>query len=207
MQSPEWRCTLSEDITAGIVRILSGRSVGTGFVVSDDGLIATCAHVLGSPRPEKATVIFHATNEQREATVETEWWRDVDAEDMAILRVDGGLPPGARSLPLGSSTGVKLHEISTFGFPDAGDVTGVGGYGKVIGRESQFKPGQPLLQLRSSEITSGFSGAPVWDELRERVIGMVVEAAKVDSIGKMAETAFATPIEALQAICTKLQIS
>jgi WD40 repeat protein/ABC-type Fe3+/spermidine/putrescine transport system ATPase subunit len=198
---------LSEDITAGIVRILSGRSVGTGFVVSDDGLLVTCAHVLGSPCPERVSIIFLTTNEQREATVEMQWLRDVDTEDMAILRVQGGLPQGVRSLSLGSSTGVSGHKISTFGFPSAGEVEGVSGYGKILGRGSQTKAGQPLLQIRSSEITQGFSGAPVWDELRGRVIGMVVMVATPDASGKMGETAFATPVETLQRVCRDLQIS
>ncbi len=197
---------MSEDINAGIVRILSGRSVGTGFVVSNDGLLVTCAHVLGRPCPERVSAIFLATNERREATVEMQWLRDVDAEDMAILRVQGGLPQEVRSLPLGSSTGVSGHKISTFGFPSAGEVEGIAGYGKVLGRGSQTKVGQPLLQLRSSEITQGFSGAPVWDELRKRVIGMVVIVATPDASGKMGETAFATPTETLQRVCTDLQI-
>src|SRR6266446_3641970 len=201
-----WRCALSEDIYAGIVRVLSGRSVGTGFVVADDGLIATCAHVLGQPCPEKVSVVLLATNEQREATVEMQWWRDVEAEDIAILRVEGGLPQGVRSLALGSSTGVGGHRISTFGFPSAGEVEGIAGYGKVLGRGSQTKAGQPLLQLRSSEITQGFSGAPVWDELRRRVIGMVVIVATPDASGKMGETSFTTPTETLQRVCTDLQI-
>ena len=36
------------DFTEGIVRILDidGEVVGTGFVISDDRLIATCAHVV-----------------------------------------------------------------------------------------------------------------------------------------------------------------
>ena len=197
---------MSEDLNAGIVRILSGRSVGTGFVVSDDGLLVTCAHVLGRPCPERVSVIFLATNEQREATVEMQWWRDVEAEDLAILRVPGGLPQGVRSLPLGSSTGVSGHKVSTFGFPSAGEVEGIAGYGKVLGRGSQTKAGQPLLQIRSSEITKGFSGAPVWDELRRRVIGMAVMVATPDASGKMGETAFATPTETLQRVCTDLQI-
>ncbi len=197
---------LSENINAGIVRILSGRSVGTGFVVSDDGLLVTCAHVLGRPCPERVSAVFLANNERREATVEMLWLRDVEAEDMAILRVQGDLPQGVRSLPMGSSTGVSGHKISTFGFPSAGEVEGIAGYGKVLGRGSQTKAGQPLLQLRSSEITQGFSGAPVWDELRQRVIGMVVIVATPDASGKMGETAFATPTETLQRVCTDLQI-
>ncbi len=197
---------MSEDINTGIVRIQSARSVGTGFVVSDEGLLVTCAHVLGKPCPEKASIIFLATNEQREATVEMQWLRGVDAEDMAILRVQGDLPQGVRALSLGSSTGVSGHKISTFGFPSAGEVEGIAGYGKVLGRGSQTKAGQPLLQVRSSEITQGFSGAPVWDDLRQRVIGMVVIVATPDASGKMGETAFATPTETLQRVCTDLQI-
>ena len=197
---------MSEDINAGIVRILSGRSVGTGFAVSDDGLLVTCAHVLGRPCPERVSIIFLTTNERQEATVEMQWLRDVGDEDMAILRVQGGLPQGVRSLPLGSSTGVSGHKISTFGFPSAGEVEGIAGYGKILGRGSQTKAGQPLLQIRSSEITQGFSGAPVWDQLRQRVIGMVVMVATPDASGKMGETAFATPTETLQRVCTDLQI-
>jgi len=36
------------DLKAGIVRILDQNSttVGTGFLVTDDGLVATCAHVV-----------------------------------------------------------------------------------------------------------------------------------------------------------------
>ncbi len=67
--------------------------------------------------------------------------------------------------------------------------------------------GYQLLQLRSSEITKGFSGAPVWDILRQRVIGMVVIAAESDEMGKLRETAFATPTEILQSICPALEVS
>jgi len=39
---------MSVDLTAAIVRILNPGSltVGTGFLVTDDGLVATCAHVV-----------------------------------------------------------------------------------------------------------------------------------------------------------------
>ena len=39
---------MSEDLIIGIVRILTAddTTAGTGFVVTDDGLIATCAHVV-----------------------------------------------------------------------------------------------------------------------------------------------------------------
>ena len=42
---------------------------------------------------------------------------------MAILRLDGALPEGIVSLPLGSSAGAEGH-FSTFGFPEAKPVEG-----------------------------------------------------------------------------------
>ena len=68
---------MSSNLTAGIIRILrpDGSTAGTGFVVSADGLIATCSHVIqgeqsqrdGEPRPERVVVVFHNTGERREA--------------------------------------------------------------------------------------------------------------------------------------------
>src|SRR5712692_8808605 len=51
-----WRYSMAVNVLSGIVRIVSGRHIGTGFVVFEDGLILTCAHVLGSSMLEKARV-------------------------------------------------------------------------------------------------------------------------------------------------------
>ena len=195
------------DFLAGIVRIVSNKQIGTGFVVSDDGLIVTCAHVLGTAMPQKATIVFQANGQEREATVIAHWWHAIEAEDVAFLQVDGPLPEGVQALPLGSSEGTNGHTICTFGYPAAGEVEGVQGAGQTLGLRAKTKAGQPLLQLHSSEITAGFSGAPVWDELRHRVIGMVVIVAEPDALGKLGETAFATPTETLPALCSALQMS
>jgi hypothetical protein len=195
------------NVLKSIVRIVSNRRIGTGFVVADDGLIATCAHVLGPSRPEKALVVFEADGVQREATVLAESWRGVDTEDVALLQLCGTLPPGVQPLPLGSSHGIEGHPLVTFGYPEAGEVEGVRGTGTILGYGAKTRAGHPLLQLRSSEITEGFSGAPVWDEVRRRVIGMVVIAAQTDPLGKLGDTAFATPTETLRAISPALQVS
>jgi S1-C subfamily serine protease len=97
---------MAVSVLSGIVRIVSGRHIGTGFVVTADGLILTCAHVLGSSMPEKAGVVFLGSGEVREAMVLAEEWRAVDAEDVAVLRVCGTLPEGVQPLPLGSSQGL-----------------------------------------------------------------------------------------------------
>ena len=57
------------DLKTGIVRILAADGVttsGTGFILSEKGIIATCSHVIqpeklqvrGYPKPEKVEVIL-----------------------------------------------------------------------------------------------------------------------------------------------------
>jgi len=66
------------DLAAGIVRILKpdGATAGAGFVVSDRGLVATCAHVArgaGVGPGEAIRLAFQATGDEREALVEPGW--------------------------------------------------------------------------------------------------------------------------------------
>ena len=131
-----------DNLTAGIVSILrnDGTIAGTGFIVSDEGLIATCTHVLESAkvgREDKVTVHFQAGDHDRIAQVMGTWWCGSDKEDMAILQVGGGLPEGVRSLKLGSSGGTSGHKVHTFGFPDVGKVEGIWGQGDVIGKVTE----------------------------------------------------------------------
>jgi len=70
---------MSVDLKASIVRITrpGGGTAGTGFVVTDEGLIATCAHVVqaeddrkhGSPRPEYVDVVIRSASDRRRANV------------------------------------------------------------------------------------------------------------------------------------------
>jgi len=177
-------------------------------VISKDGLIATCAHVIGQPLPDKVDVTFLATNEQRTAHLVPEWLRGENAEDIAILRVEGGLPNGVQPLPLGSSAGINGHRVTTYGFPSSiRPIVSAPGYGTALEPRAITNAGQSLIPIRSNEITTGFSGAPVWDELRQRVIGIVVMVARPDSSGRMSEAAFATPTETLLKVCPDLQAS
>ena len=205
---------MSEKLIQGIVRILNGNgyTAGTGFVVSESRLIATCSHVIqnersqieGEPCPKEVKVIFHATGEKLNAKVA--WWLPCNAGDLAVLRIEATLPSDVQPLLLGSPKGTDGHEICTFGFPGGlGDIEGIGGDGKVVSLVS--RAGNPLIQLRSKEITLGFSGAPVWDKLRRRVIGIVSDLAQKDSQARLGETAFAISTETLKNLCPDLQIA
>jgi WD40 repeat protein len=198
------------DLATGVVRILdsTGDTVGAGFVVKDNGLIVTCAHVVisaGAGPGQPVQVVFLTTGEERWANVDLKCWREPAAEDVAFLRMDGPLPAGVAALPLGSSGGVAGHPLKAIGFPPANPVGGILGEGKIYGELTLNDV--PVLEIRSQEVTGGFSGGPVLDAVTRRVVGMVTSIAVPDKYGKLAEIAFITPSETLRRICPELVLS
>ena len=205
---------MSVDLTPGIVRILKpdGTIAGTGFVVNDEGLIATCAHVVwpkeaqeaGLPRPDTVHLVFHATEDGGAAEVVEEWWRHPDEEDVAILRLDGALPKGVLHLPLGSSGASKGHDFSSRGyrlvkqFPQ-----GLEAEGRIQGHIAYKN--QNVLQLLTNQIDEGMSGAPLWDVQGRRVVGMV-NAFWQTKRHVDAWLAFAIPVETLRQVCPALRL-
>jgi HD-GYP domain-containing protein (c-di-GMP phosphodiesterase class II) len=187
-----------------ILRVMKGDLVvGAAFLVSDR-LVATCAHVVESAGAKVGGKISLRLSNGREidAVVEPDFWRDPDAEDVSILRLDEPIE-NIQPVILGSSSGTKGHNFSTFGFPNKGQEL-MGG-GEIIGQATIN--GIKVLQLRSPEVTPGFSGAPIFDEITKRVVGMVVAITPPDEYQRLGTTAFAIPSEALWLICPELQIS
>jgi len=85
---------LSVDLRLAIVHILNprGATIGAGFVLSEDSLIATCTHAVqaASAGPGNTVgLVFHARGQERRAIVEPESWRGPEVEDVAILRLKG----------------------------------------------------------------------------------------------------------------------
>jgi len=197
------------DLKRGIVRILSADGAttsGTGFVLSEKGIIVTCSHVVqaeklqvrGYPRPERLEIVFRANGEKAAARLLPQAWRAADAEDVAFLQLEGPMPEGVVPLPLGSSDGAAGHQFQSFGFPDQSPEEGLYGEGQLIEQTSIL--GMKVWQVKSSEITPGFSGGPVFDEQARHVVGMVTSIAAPDKFGRLSETAFVTPAETLFSI-------
>ena len=163
-------------LNEAIVAILDqrGKVVGTGFVVHEN-LIATCAHVINKARSgtveEHIPIRFYNTTSVTTANIVDEWWPEPQAEDVAILQINQPLPEGALVAPLGSSDGTPGHEFKTFGFPKALSHNGGWGYGQI--GDKTIHNGFTSIQLRTSETTVGFSGAPVLNLNTKRIIGMI----------------------------------
>jgi hypothetical protein len=207
---------MSFDLKAGIVRVLAADGIttsGTGFILSEKGIIATCSHVIqdeklqvrGYPRPEKVEVVFRANGQKAVARLLPQAWRAADAEDVALLQLEGPLPGEALPLDLGSAEGARGHDFQTFGFPDFSPDEGIYGEGSLLDQTAIL--GIRVLQVRSAEVTPGFSGAPVWDREARRVVGMVASIAAPDKFGRLAETAFITPAGTLISIYPELAAS
>ncbi len=193
---------MTGDLRNAVVRILDrkGDTAGAGFVVTDGGLIATCAHVIFDPS-HTVELVFAGSDEKRSAHVEH--WRDPAEQDVAVLRLAGKLPESVHPVLLGSSGGVDDHVVKTFGFPEGKETDGIPGTGTILGwtTDSTYR----VLGLRSQEISTGFSGGPALDTATQRVIGMITSILRPDRFGRNSETAFITPVETIREICPELQ--
>lgn len=158
--------------------------LGTGFIISADGLVATNLHVIGEARP-----IVVQTSDGKKLTV-TEiraWDRNLD---LAVLKVDGKDLP---ALELGDSA--KLEQgapMVALGNPYGLKNSVVGG---VISEVREME-GRRMLQL-AMPVEPGNSGGPVLDG-QGKVVGIVTLKSLVQQ-----NIAFAVEVNALKPLLEK----
>ena len=162
----------------------NGASLGTGFVVSADGLIATNFHVIDVGR---AVTVELADGKQYPAT---EVYAADRERDLAVIRIGAkGLTP----LKLGDSTKMKDGQpVVAVGNPRGfkrSVVTGVLSSRRVV-------DGRPLLQL-VMPVEPGNSGGPVLD-MDGRVVGVVSSKSLVTP-----NLGFAVAVESLKPLLEK----
>ncbi len=158
--------------------------VGSGFVISEDGLIATNFHVIGEGR---ALRVEFPDGTRREVTGVHAWDR---TRDLAILRVAGsGLP----ALTLGDSASVEQGMPAVaMGNPLGYRFSMVEG---IISARQEVE-GRTMLQL-AMPVERGNSGGPVLDK-EGKVLGIVTLKSAVT-----ANLGFAVPVNELKILFQK----
>jgi regulator of sirC expression with transglutaminase-like and TPR domain len=158
--------------------------LGTGFVISADGLIATNLHVIGEARPISVQLTDGKTYEV------THIHATDRSTDLAIIRIDArDLTP----LPLGDSTRLPQGAaVVALGNPLGLERSVVAG---VVSGQREIE-GRTMIQL-AMPIERGNSGGPLVD-LDGKVQGIVtMKSAITDNLG------FAVPINALKPLLEK----
>ncbi|MFE6836913.1 trypsin-like peptidase domain-containing protein [Streptomyces sp. NPDC057705] len=185
---------------------------GAGFLVAEN-ILVTCAHVVraaGSGPGGTVRVDFpHVEGVPRaEGLVLDAPWRDPEDDDVAVVRLSGtsgtsgtrATPAaGVRGLPLGSASGSRGHQVRSFGFPaqaPAGGHFGFGVAGDLI--PASENRGLYLQLTAANDLTTGFSGGPVVDEVTGLVIGMLTEITDPDDHERGQGIAYVTPTDVLR---------
>jgi len=180
---------LAETIRPSLVKITQlGREgtdgIGSGFIVSEDGLIATNLHVIGEAR--RLQIEMH----DGKTHVVTAIHASDNHLDLALLKIDA---KGLKPLPLGDSAKIRQGDpIVAMGAPE-----GLG-FSIVQGVLSATRDidGQQMLQV-AIPIEKGNSGGPLLD-MQGRVLGILtLKSLKTDNLG------FAMPVNLLKTLIEK----
>jgi serine protease Do len=145
--------------TPSVVSVRTEQSLGTGFIVSPDGLIATNLHVVAGNSEITVTLSDH-----REFQV-VEIWNGDRQRDLVIMRIQAKKLP---VIPLGDSDGIHPGDtVVAIGHPLGLEDTVSNG---LVSAVRKLDKGLTVLQI-SAPIAPGSSGGPIFNDHGE-VIGV-----------------------------------
>jgi hypothetical protein len=182
--------TSSDGFFSGIACICSksGAALGTGFLIDRDDLIITCAHVIQN-QDDEILVLFWGDQVAIPAIVDKKNFGFLRDKDIAVIRLLGNPPNYAKRLSFGLYDDNEEKDLFTVGFPFSDNSQGMFAKCEIIGVDTHR--GYSVFQIRSTETTLGFSGAPLINRQSGNVVAVILSIAREDAYGKLAETAFA----------------
>ena len=168
-----------ETVKPSLMYIETSGGGGSGFVISDDGLVVTSAHVVGAYDTVSLTA---ADGGEYEGVV-----IGVDEKaDLAAVRAIGYA--AAQSMALGDSDGVRVgDEVAAIGFPLGYDLGATPTITRGIISSTRIHDGVDVFQTDAA-INPGNSGGPLLNQYGE-VIGInyakhaFMDEVPVESIG------------------------
>lgn len=168
------------------------KSLGSGFIISQDGYILTAAHVV-----KGADEIIVRLSDRRELTAEI--IGTDERSDVALLKID------AKNLPVvsfGSSTDLKVGEwVLAIGTPFGFEHSVTAGIVSAKGRPLPSESYVPFIQTDVA-INPGNSGGPLFN-VRGEVVG--INSQIYSRTGGYMGLSFAIPIEMARDVAEQLK--
>jgi hypothetical protein len=172
--------------TVAIKRSSNDSLLGTGIIVTEDGLILTCYHVIGDHIHKNITQrnvnIYFPSNPNVKGSAEV-IDRFCDPElDIAFLKLKEKLPELTAVIELGETIYPKEHDFQSFGFRNPEGTTKfdglqangtIQGMTRLTSRNYATSISPPLITLKSNQIAKGMSGSPILDIEINKVVGIV----------------------------------
>lgn len=179
-----------DPLRAGIVKVLSNRGTGTGFVINRDSegaWIVTASHVIeGDPKPK--VVFYQQQNSEVTATLIQQEGFD-DPRGIAVLKVSDKIPGTLPVLPLAEHDLTQDEDVVVIGFPV--------GAGPWTQKQTSTAPYDGKDIVLTDNMAQGYSGGPVFDKER-KIAGMMAQNI---GLGK------AVPISFIKFTLNKWQIA
>jgi len=197
---------MPEPIDTSLVRIRTkaGGVAGAGFLVGERHIL-TCAHVIAQALglPDDALDLpsstvrldFSQLAPHTQLTAEVVFWYPVQDDgrgDIAGLKLLDEPPVGAEAVHFAPARQVWEHSYRALGFPNGYD-DGVWATGRILGRLGANWIHIEDTKIPGFAVMAGFSGAPVWDEQLQGVVGMIVASSQPATT----KAAFAIPSDVL----------
>ncbi len=170
------------------------RSMGSGFIVSEDGYVLTNAHVVEGA--DKITVKLHDRRELVAQIIGTD-----EQTDIALLKIEADNLPIVR---MGSSKNLKVGAwVMAIGNPFGFDHTVTAGIVSAKGRSFYDENYVPFIQTDVA-INPGNSGGPLFN-VRGEVIGVNSRISSEPGRRSYAGLSFAIPAEVASDVMLQLR--
>jgi len=203
-----------------VVLQINGKPVGTGFLVHESGLLATCCHILidvfkTSPAEAVGQTLDFVMLQDRELASppvrqsQVTTYHD-EKNDVALLQIQGELPSELQPVklirsqhPFVEGTDFRLDGYGEV--PDRGVLyDSFGALGKIVGTILREKV--KVLLLKSPDLLKGLSGAPIYAVDLGGVIGMQSRRLNLHpgESGWARDTGFGCVSEAIEALAPEI---